>query len=342
MDPLRTLREIAFQLERAGAPTYRVRAFRRAAEVISGLPAGELDERIAAGSLRELPGIGPVTAQVITQAGRGSEVGYLDSLLEAAGPGGRHGLRAALRGDCHAHSDWSDGGSPPLEMAETARDLGHEWLALTDHSPRLTVANGLSAERLCAQLELIGRLNRELVPFRLLSGIEVDILDDGALDQREDLLAELDVVVASVHSHLRMDADEMTERMVAAVSNPHVDVLGHCTGRMVAGRGRPESAFDAGRVFTACADHGVAVEINCRPERQDPPDDLLTLAARTGCLFAIDTDAHAPGQLDWLDSGCLRAERAGIAPERVINTRPATAFGTASGTASGTAPRPRL
>jgi len=206
-------------------------------------------------------------------------------------------------------------------MAEAARDLGHEWIALTDHSPRLTVAGGLSAERLRAQLELISELNAELAPFRILTGIEVDILEDGSLDQHEDLLGQLDVVVASVHSKLRMPAGPMTERMVTAVRNPHVDVLGHCTGRLLAGRGRPESAFDPDAVFGACREHGVAVEINCRPERMDPPDRLLRLAADKGCMFAIDTDAHAPGQLDWLGNGTARAEAFGIPPERVINTR---------------------
>ncbi len=219
------------------------------------------------------------------------------------------------------NSDWSDGGSPPLEMAQAARDLGHEWIALTDHSPRLTVASGLSAERLEAQLELVGQLNSELAPFRIMTGIEVDILEDGTLDQRDDLLARLDVVVASVHSKLRMPSEPMTSRMLTAVSNPLVDVLGHCTGRMIAGRGRPPSQFDAETVFAACREQGVAVEINCRPERQDPPDELLRLAADMGCLFAIDTDAHAPGQLDWLDSGCARAEQAGIPADRVLNTR---------------------
>jgi putative hydrolase len=233
-------------------------------------------------------------------------------------------MRAALRGDCHTHSDWSDGGSPPREMAEAAQALGHEWIALTDHSPRLTVANGLSAERLEAELALIEELNAGLAPFRILSGIEVDILEDGGLDQREDLLERLDVVVASVHSKLRMPAGPMTERMLAAVASPHVDVLGHCTGRMVMGnRTRPPSQFDAEAVFAACRQHSTAVEINCRPERQDPPDDLLKQAAEAGCLFAIDTDAHAPGQLDWLDNGCERAERAGITPDRVLNTRTA-------------------
>jgi putative hydrolase len=327
------LRRIAFELERGGAPTYRVRAFRRAAQVVDGLAPGELGRRVAAGTLEALPGIGATTAQVITEAVGGEQPGYLARLLADQPPSPRDGLRAALRGDCHTHSDWSDGGSPPREMAEAARDLGHEWIALTDHSPRLTVANGLSAERLAAQIELIGELNDELAPFRILTGIEVDILEDGSLDQREDLLGRLDVVVASVHSQLRMPAGPMTRRMVAAVRNPHVDVLGHCTGRLLSdrsqgGRGRrPESVFDPEAVFGACLEAGVAVEINCRPERRDPPGRLLRLAAEAGCVFAIDTDAHAPGQLDWLVNGTVRAEQAGITADRVINTRRADELG---------------
>ncbi len=321
--PVTSLREIAFQLERAGAPTYRVRAFRRAAQVVGELPAGELERRLGDGTLRALSGIGEVTAEVITQAAAGQQPDYLTRLLqEQGGPAAPTALRAALRGDCHTHSDWSDGGSPPGEMAEAARALGHEWIALTDHSPRLTVASGLTAELLEAQLALVSRLNEDLAPFRILTGIEVDILEDGSLDQREDLLARLDVVVASVHSKLRMPAGPMTARMVTAVGNPHVDVLGHCTGRLLGGRrGRPESEFDPEAVFGACREHGVAVEINCRPERRDPPGRLLRLAAEAGCRLSIDTDAHAPGQLDWLENGCERAERYGITPDRVINTR---------------------
>jgi len=317
------LRRIGFLLERAGEPTYRVRAFRHAAAVVDGLPPEELASRLAAATLTELPGIGPVTATAIEEAARGERPVYLRRLEATADTpvavGGER-LRSLLRGDLHVHSDWSDGGSPIAEMAEAARDLGHAYVALTDHSPRLTVARGLSPQRLREQLDVVAELNERLAPFRLLTGIEVDILDDGSLDQEPDLLARLDVVVASVHSVLRMPAEPMTRRLVTAVANPHVDVLGHCTGRLVTGRHRPESTFDAELVFEACRRFGVAVEVNSRPERLDPPKRLLRLAVEAGCVVAIDTDAHAPGQLDWQPYGCARAAACGVDPERVVNT----------------------
>ena len=210
----------------------------------------------------------------------------------------------------------------------TALEVGHEYLVLTDHSPRLTVANGLSADRLARQLEAVDaveeRLRASASPFRLLRGIEVDILDDGALDQTEEMLARLDVVVASVHSKLRMEERAMTRRMLAAVAHPRTNVLGHCTGRLVrGGRGvRAQSTFDAAAVFAACAEHDVAVEIHSRPERCDPPDDLVGVALEAGCLFSVDSDAHAPGQLDFLDYGAARAEALGVPLDRIVNTWP--------------------
>jgi putative hydrolase len=323
--PAADLRQIAFLLERAREPTYRVRAFRNAAAVVDGLSPQELRERAAAGTLDKLAGIGTVTARCIVESLAGEVPVYLRRLeateqtpLDQA----TAAIRAALRGDCHTHSDWSDGGSPIREMAEAARAIGHDYLVLTDHSPRLTVANGLSAERLEKQLDVVAELNEQLAPFRILTGIEVDILEDGSLDQKPSLLARLDVVVASVHSKLRMPAEEMTPRMIAAVSNPHTDVLGHCTGRLVTGgRGkRPESQFDADLVFAACARFGVAVEINSRPERLDPPKRLLRLAVEAGCLTSVDTDAHAPGQLDWQPYGCERAARCGVPVESIVNS----------------------
>ena len=325
--PVAALRRIAFLLERGREDTYKIKAFRAAAAAILPLPDDEVCAHVVAGTLTAIPGVGASSAAVIAEAVAGIVPSRLAALEERyAGPlapGGRE-LRSRLRGDLHSHSDWSDGGSPIEEMAMTAIELGHDYLVLTDHSPRLTVAHGLSAERLSRQLEVVEAVNDHLAGsgFRLLKGIEVDILDDGGLDQSEEMLARLDLRVASVHSKLRMEPDAMTRRMLGAIRNPRTNVLGHCTGRLVTGdRGRrPSSQFDAAAVFAACAADQVAVEINSRPERRDPPTRLLEQARDAGCLFSIDSDAHAPGQLDMLDYGCERADAAGIEPDRIINT----------------------
>lgn len=317
MDAVEALLAIAELLERERASRYRAKAFRQAAAVVASLPDDVLTDPAR---LRAQKGIGSSTFEVIRQAQQGSIPEYLSELRGVAAAPIVSVLRAKLRGDLHSHTDWSDGTTSIETMAQAARALGHEYLAITDHSPRLRVARGLSAERLREQLPRVRA--QSSAGFTALAGIEVDILDDGALDQTAALLAEVDIVVASVHSKLRMDAAPMTRRLIAAVRDPHVNVLGHCTGRLVQGeRGtRPQSEFDARAVFAACAESGVAVEINSRPERQDPPDELISVALQEGCLFAIDSDAHAPGQLSLLDHGAARAEAAEVPAERIVTT----------------------
>lgn len=325
MDPVVALRQIAYYKDRSRHDPRRVMAYRNAADVIEGLDEATRERHGQANSWQSLPGIGPKTAKVIAQAWSGREPDMLVELRSAAEDLGGGDIRSALRGDLHVHSNWSDGSAPIEEMMAAAAALGHEYCALTDHSPRLTIANGLSPERLRKQLDVIDRLQDTVAPMRILTGIEVDILEDGGRDQEPELLERLDVVVASVHSELSMDSAAMTRRMLRAVQNPHADVLGHCTGRLVSGnRGiRPESKFDAEAVFTACREHGTAVEINSRPERRDPPTRLLNLALEMGCVFSIDTDAHAPGQLEFLGYGAQRALDAGVPVDRIVNTWPA-------------------
>ena len=331
MDPVAALEEIAFLLERDRASSFKSKAFRRAADVIGAYSADELAARVRDGRLKRTKGIGDTTYTVIAEAVGGAVPTYLADLRVKSGPAiaeSRLGLRAQLKGDLHSHTEWSDGTTPIATMARAAQLVGLEYLVISDHSPNLTVANGLSAERLQEQLDVLDELNavNELGAggIRLLSGIETDILLDGTLDQSPEMLDRLDVVVASVHSKLRMESREMTERMLRAIEDPRMNVLGHCTGRLVEGsRGtRPQSTFDARAVFDACAEHDVAVEINSRPERQDPPDDLIQVALEAGCRFSIDTDAHAPGHFSFLDLGAARAEANGVPADRIVTTWP--------------------
>lgn len=321
--PVDALERVVHCLDRAHDTGFKSKAFVRALEVARSLPPDELVVRANAGTLTDLEGIGDSSAKVIQQALGGGEVAYLADLEAKTQvpitPAGAI-YRDALRADLHMHSRWSDGGATIEAMARTAVALGHEYMVLTDHSPRLTIAHGLSAERLAQQLADVAMLNELLAPFRILTGIEVDILEDGTLDHGDAILSQLDVVVASVHSKLRMGSKEMTERMVRAVANPHVDILGHCTGRLI-GKREP-STFDPDYVFAACAQFHTAVEINCRPERLDPPRPLLQMAVEYGCYFAIDSDAHATGQLEWQPLGCDRAAEVGVPLDRVLNTWP--------------------
>ena len=328
MQPSAALSLAVHYLDRELAPSAKVRAFQRALQIAETLGESELAARAAAGTLTEVDGLGPSTARVIAEALSGVDDGYLAGLeqrsrvpLGAGGP-----VIERLRGDCHCHTTWSDGGASLRAMATTAAALGHEWVAITDHSARLTVAHGLDEGRLRRQMDEIAQLNVEMAPFRILTGMEVDILADGSLDLSDELLAELDVVVASVHSKLRMPSEEMTPRMVAAVANPHTDILGHCTNRKLVGGGRPQSSFDADIVFAACAQFDKAVEINCRPERQDPPEELLRLAVEWGCKVTVDTDAHATGQLEWQAYGADKAVRCDVPIDDIVNTWPVEAF----------------
>ena len=212
MDPVSALRQIAYYKDRAREDPRRVMAYRNAADVVAVLTDAQREQHGAAGTWQQLPRVGPKTATVIAQAWSGREPDTLVELRTAAKDLGGGTVRAALRGDLHLHSDWSDGSAPIEEMMATAQALGHEYCALTDHSPRLRIANGLSADRLRRQLDVIDELRERFAPMRILTGIEVDILDDGSLDQEADLLDRLDIVVASVHSKLRMPSEAMTRR----------------------------------------------------------------------------------------------------------------------------------
>ena len=225
-----------------------------------------------------------------------------------------------IRGDLHVHTDWSDGHDPPERMVEAAIAQGYEYLAFTDHSPALRVARGLSIERLRQQRRLVDRLNRRYAPFRVLHGAEVDILTNGALDYPDEVLAELDLVTASVHSAFGQPRERMTARIVHALRTSRVDVLNHPTGRLL--QRRPEYEVDVEAVVRAAAEHGVALEVNGQPDRLDLDDIWSRRAKDTGVLLACNSDAHAVRHLEHMRYALATARRGWAETGDVLNTLP--------------------
>ena len=229
-----------------------------------------------------------------------------------------------IRGVVHAHTTWSDGASTIEEMAAAAREAGYEYLTITDHSRAAGYAGGLSENRLREQIAAVRVVDAGLEGFRVFAGTECDILRDGTLDYPDELLAELDVVVASVHSVLRMSESDATERLLRAVANPYVDILGHPTGRLLLSRPGYPLDFDA--VLDACAEHGVAIELNASPYRLDLDWTLLQAAVSRGVPVSINPDAHSLAGIHDIRYGVLAAQKAGLRPAECLDSRSATDF----------------
>ncbi len=245
--------------------------------------------------------------------------------LEAAETGDLPALlsEADIRGDLHMHTTESDGRATLEEMAEFARQAGHQYIAITDHSKALAMANGLDEARVLAFADRVRRLDGSL-PVKVFSGIECDILRDGRMDLADEALAALDLVVASVHSYMNLEPAEMTDRYLAAIENPYVSIIGHPTGRVLLHR--DGFGFDFERVAAAAAVHGVALEINASPERLDLSDALIRSAKAKGCRFVISTDAHHPKHLANMRFGVMTARRGWLTRSDVLNTLPADQF----------------
>jgi putative hydrolase len=316
--------EIAYLLRHKG-DGHRSRAFTRVAgALLRDRP--DLAALRAAGRLEMVDGVGAGIARTLTELIDTGASSYLTALREELAQPAQAALeisplvQTGYRGDLHTHTDWSDGRASVMEMALAARARGYEYVAITDHSPRLTVVNGLGPERLAAQRRLIDQANGELEGITVLAGIEVDINENGSLDLPDEALAALDVVIASPHVKLRMERDAMTERMLRAVEHPHVDIVGHPTGRRPGSR--PGAEYDFEAVFTAAARHRVVLEIDCDPARMDLSPELATLAVSCGCRLSLDSDAHAPDQLIYVDMAVWIAHRAGAGTDRLINWLP--------------------
>ena len=321
------LSEIGYLLRQNPKEVYRARAFSAAAWTLA-LERPNLDALFKDKKLTSIEGVGEGIAKVLAGLIETGQSTYLERLRAETGQPARDDESSidlsAYQGDLHSHTDWSDGRATMLEMARAAKTLGYKYLGVTDHSPRIKVVNGLDAARLLAQSREREQVEKEIDGLALLQGIEVDILEDGSLDLPDAVLELLDVVIASPHVKLRQEPSAMTERMMRAVSNPNVDVIGHPTGRRPGSR--EGATYDFEQVFRAAARHGVALEIDCDPARMDLSPEQARLALDLGCTFSLDADAHAPAEFAYVPMGAWMARRAAIPMDRILNFRPLEAL----------------
>jgi len=229
-----------------------------------------------------------------------------------------------MKGDLQMHTTASDGKNSIEEMAEAARKLGHEYIAITDHSKAVTVANGLDEKRMAAHIKKLHAADEKGLGIRVLAGSEVDILKDGSLDYSDEILEQLDVVVCSIHSYFNLDRAAMTERMLAAIENPYTQIIGHPTGRLLLKRESID--YDMEKVLDACAKYGVAMECNSYPDRLDLKDVYLRMCKERGVKVVISTDSHTAGNLSFIRYGVVMARRGWLEKKDVINTLPTKEF----------------
>ena len=321
------LSEIGYLLRQDPKEVFRAKAFSAAAWSLA-LERPDLEALRKNNKLTSIEGVGAGIAKVLAGLVETGQSSYLERLRAETGQPARDDESTidlgAYQGDLHSHTDWSDGRATMLEMARAAKALGYRYLGVTDHSPRIKVVNGLDAERLLAQSREREQVEKQVDGLVLLQGIEVDILEDGSLDLPDAVLEILDIVIASPHVKLRQETVAMTERMVRAVNNRHVDVIGHPTGRRPGSR--EGASYDFELVFREAANNGVALEIDTDPARMDLSPEHARLALELGCSFSLDADAHAPAEFAYVPMGAWMARRAGIPMERILNFRPLEAL----------------
>ena len=314
IEAAQVLSEIGYLLRQDPKERFRAKAFSAAAWSLA-LQRPDLADLHRAEKLTSIEGVGEGIARVLSDVIQTGASRYLNRLREQSKQPAREDESDLdfddYRGDIHSHTNWSDGRATMLEMARGAQALGYSYLGITDHSPRITVVHGLNAERLVAQSREMADVQSQVDGMTLLQGIEVDLPDA--------VLEILDVVIASPHVKLRQEPAAMTERMLRAVSHPHVDVIGHPTGRRPGSR--EGASYDFELVFREAAKRGVALEIDCDPARMDLSPEMARLAYEYGCNFAIDADAHAPAEFAYVPMALWMARRAGITPDRILNFR---------------------